>query len=484
MAASHYQYTPHSQAHSAGLAPPSLNVNPSFMNPGTSINPFQVNGNSLNLGGAFNAPGLGVGNGTGLASNEAQMRFAHGASLQAQQAHNGMGEQATRGPQPTKKIVEVWQHNLEQEVSILRRLIDKYTYVTVDTQFPGIVARPMGLFNGKTDYHYQTLRCNVDLLNIIQVGITLFDKDGKEPRPTSDADFEAGSYNAAGRRVGNQSGRSQFPCTWQFNFKFSLDDDMFASSCVDALTQAGVNFELLKTQGIDRHEFACVMISSGLLCDEDVRWVSFHGAYDLGCLTKLLIVQPLPEDEKEFDFLVKKFFPSLIDVKYLIKTALKMHATGQFTPSDSAVSDFVQKLDQKTSLENAAELLKIKRQGAAHQAGSDSLLTGKVFFEIRKKIFGDELSDEHLGKMWGLGNAENNPTGQNQSTPQHFQQLQENSTPNGGPFANGTPSTPNSAHVGLVNTPGHTQAAPSGSAIGPLTPGGGGGVFGAFQFNK
>ena len=64
-----------------------------------------------------------------------------------------------------------------------------------DTEFPGVVARPIGTFKTSSDYHYQTMRCNVDLLKIIQVGITFADENGELPEPC---------------------------CTWQFNFRFSV----------------------------------------------------------------------------------------------------------------------------------------------------------------------------------------------------------------------------------------------------------------------
>lgn len=64
-----------------------------------------------------------------------------------------------------------------------------------DTEFPGVVARPIGQFRTSSDYHYQTLRCNVDLLKIIQLGVTFADEHGNLPRNV---------------------------CTWQFNFKFNL----------------------------------------------------------------------------------------------------------------------------------------------------------------------------------------------------------------------------------------------------------------------
>jgi hypothetical protein len=64
-----------------------------------------------------------------------------------------------------------------------------------DTEFPGVVARPIGTFKTSSDYHYQTMRCNVDLLKIIQIGLTLSDEDGNYPQDAS---------------------------TWQFNFHFSI----------------------------------------------------------------------------------------------------------------------------------------------------------------------------------------------------------------------------------------------------------------------
>jgi CCR4-NOT transcription complex subunit 7/8 len=334
----------------------------------------------------------------------------------------------------------------------------------------------MGSFRGKSDYHYQCLRCNVDLLKIIQLGITLFTEDGEQPPSTSQSS-DSGIDNQAYRKY---NGSGQLPCTWQFNFKFSLKDDMYAEVSIDALKQAGVDFARLDVDGIDPFDFASLLISSGLVCDEDVRWISFHGGYDFGYLTKLLICQPLPDDEMEFDMLMKKFFPSIYDIKYLMKYAIKQHTMGQLTPIDPGSADILAKFEQKASLENIAESFKVKRQGSAHQAGSDSCLTGRVFFRMRERIFNGEISDDHLGAVWGL-NLPDHSTAPHLSTPQHFnQQLQENTTPgqNGNGFSNG-PTTPSTGNVGLASTPGNNN---NGGAIGPLTPGGGGGVFGSFQF--
>lgn len=348
------------------------------------------------------------------------------------------------------------------------------------------------------------------MLKVIQIGIALFNEDGEQPpaRPNS-------TDSADLRRTG---GQAPMPYAWQFNFKFSLKDDMYNQTSIESLQQAGIDFALLERDGIDPYEFASLLIPSGLVCFDDVRWISFHGGYDFGYLTKLLVCRNLPCDEVEFDQIMKLYFPSTYDVKHLMKHAIKLHNSGMLTPNDPSSAEILQKFEQKSGLEHIAETLKLKRVGSAHQAGSDSLLTGRVFFELRKRIFSGEISDDHLGKVWGLGipdfslvgitigsgnqgtGAGGNGGGQVENTPPGHSQGQNgngNGNGNGNSAAsgqNGTPSTPNTGSVGLVSTPvassnntngmgaGSGSGGSGGSAMGPMTPGGGGGVFGQFAF--
>ena len=70
----------------------------------------------------------------------------------------------------TLRVREVWEDNLEHEMKIIRDCIEKFPFVAMDTEFPGVVARPIGEFRSASDYQHQLLRCNVDMLKIIQVG--------------------------------------------------------------------------------------------------------------------------------------------------------------------------------------------------------------------------------------------------------------------------------------------------------------------------
>ena len=344
-----------------------------------------------------------------------------------------------------------------------------------DTEFPGVVARPMGGFRGKSDYHYQCLRTNVDMLKVIQIGLTLFNEDGETPPArTTGPDHDLGL--AAKRQING----APFPCSWQFNFKFSLKDDMYNEKSIESLQQAGIDFNLLDRDGIDPHDFAALLIPSGLVCFDNVRWISFHGGYDFGYLTKLLVCLPLPNDEVDFDHKMKLYFPCTYDVKHLMKHAIRLHNSGLLTPSDNATVEILQKFEHKSGLENIAETLKIKRVGSAHQAGSDSLLTGKVFFQMRDKIFNGEIPDEHLGKVWGLGVPDSGLI-----MASMMNQGNNNAGDSGNQGGNEGPSTPNTGTVGLATTPAAQSHNTNGMGHhmgGPMTPGGGGGVFGNFAF--
>ncbi|KAK4175019.1 ribonuclease H-like domain-containing protein [Triangularia setosa] len=526
----HQQYQTHAPQTSGH--PPPLGGNPAYLNQLTAAgNPFGATSNLMGLAGGMGAAAGGFNAESGLASHAARMGFHSGGMQQAQaqqqqvlqqqqhqqaQQHgqhpalhpaqhppqqSHVLEHTARAAQNKGRIREVWRHNLEEEFETLRGLIQTYKYVAMDTEFPGVVSRPMGGFRGKSDYHYQCLRTNVDMLNVIQIGIALFNEDGEQPTA-----IDPSAQWANPRSAGNQA---PLPYAWQFNFKFSLVDDMYNETSIESLQHAGIDFKRMEQDGIDPFKFAALLIPSGLVLEDDVYWISFHGGYDFGYLTKLLMPKNLPGDEGDFDEEMKRWFPATYDVKHLMKHAIKLQNSGQLEVRDPGVADILAKFEQKAGLEHIAETLKIKRVGSAHQAGSDSLLTGRVFFELRKRIFNGHIPEDHLGKIWGLAVPDYSIGGQF-SSGQQQPTVNKSNNNEGSAVNDATPSTPNTNNVGLANntTPAPAShningvnnssnnsnnavgssggnAAQSGSVgggMGPMTPGGGGGVFGAFAF--
>lgn len=190
---------------------------------------------------------------------------------------------------------------------------------TQDTEFPGVVARPMGEFITKADYHYQTMRANVDMLKVIQLGITLWSLEGELPPTTSEAPLGRSAFNNA---------LVPTPCTWQFNFKFSLEDDMYAEDAVSLLKKAGLDFEKSAEIGIDPATFGSLLITSGLVTDPNVTWVTFHSAYDFGYIVRVMFPAQMPEGDEEFVAFVRAFFPRMFDLKYLFRNAQRRAQQG------------------------------------------------------------------------------------------------------------------------------------------------------------
>lgn len=227
---------------------------------------------------------------------------------------------------------------------------------------------------------------------MIQLGITLFSPEGELP-PATPTEANGQGYGNSGQVA---------PCTWQFNFKFSLEDDMYAQESTSMLAKAGIDFAMHEKNGIDPFDFGALLISSGLVLVDDVHWISFHSGYDFGYLMKIMLCKPLPEDEKEFHKLLKIFFPSLYDIKYLMKHAGRNQAVND-TPLTPAAAQIIANLGQKSGLQDIADELGVKRVGIAHQAGSDSLVTGEIYFKMRQVVFNGTIDgSKYSGQVWGL----------------------------------------------------------------------------------
>ena len=462
----------------------------------------------------FNTGVLTGQGGQGLASVAAQQGFARGAAMQEHAGHA-----AAAGGDPTLamkagaggRIREVWSHNMKAEFAVLRHLIQKFPYVSMDAEFPGIVARPIGgtsmwsnyltekysnltpaagFAGSKAEYHYQTLRCNVDILKPIQVGITLWSPEGE--LPPQHPDPELLSKLSRDRSIKQQSFNGNnimfLPSTWVFNFQFDLEEDMYAESSIELLKSSGVDFHRHRDHGIDPGAFGSMLTTSGLAFQENVNWLSFHSGYDFGYLIKLLTNDALPHDQNEFFEQVRIFFPRLWDIKFLLRQAQKLRQQpGRLQGAES--SRIIDSLGSKSGLQDLADELGCHRIGVQHNGGSDAWLTGAVFWAMRTKIFGGTIEEELSDQIYGLH-------GVAAPAPQHVRDefFAAQGTPghqaagmNGGgatTFApgaqqsgftpNNLPSTPTGSHAGLhsSNTPGPGQG---GNAYGQA------GAFGAFN---
>lgn len=260
-------------------------------------------------------------------------------------------------PPQSGSVRDVWAHNLEEEMEVLMELVEEYPFVAVDTEYPGVLCRPVGSFRSSYDFHYQTVKSNVDLLKIIQAAFTFFDAQGNVP--------------------------TDRPCTWQFHFKFNLSSDIFSHDSAAQLEKAGIDFRRHEMEGISRRVFAELFTVAGLVLNPDIVWLSFHGGYDFAYILRMLTeADDLPEDESEFFMMLSFFFPHIIDVKYLVECCESI---------SGGLADMAMELG----------LGKVSR---FQLASADSRLTGEVFFKLREKFFEGHVDQEKFdGILYGLG---------------------------------------------------------------------------------
>ena len=187
-----------------------------------------------------------------------------------------LGSCAMEAQEPFAYIRDVWHDNLEAEMATIREMVEYTVYID-----GALRPRPFALFARRPSAQHSQIfvrppdrtpsslessrnrwaassptatstirrqRTNVNLLKIIQLGLTFSNDDGE---------------------------LAPGVCTYQFNFTFSLGDDIYAQDSIDLLTRSGIDFRRHEEYGIDVVYFAELLISSGCVLNDEVRWISF-----------------------------------------------------------------------------------------------------------------------------------------------------------------------------------------------------------------
>jgi CCR4-NOT transcription complex subunit 7/8 len=164
----------------------------------------------------------------------------------------------------------------------------------------------------------------------------------------------------------DEHGKTPEPvCTWQFNFDFDVDKDQSAKNSITMLKDSGIDFDRLKRKGISPFTFAEKVMQSGLVLNDRVHWICFHGNYDFAYYLKIMMNDYLPSTREQFFEYIRLFFPNVYDLKTIVPMLHPM-------------------LDG-LGLNRIADSLGISRVGITHQAGSDSFVTAKIFFNLKDK---------------------------------------------------------------------------------------------------
>jgi len=189
------------------------------------------------------------------------------------------------------------------------------------------------------------------------------------------------------------------------------------------LKNAGFDFDHHKLHGIDIEKFGELFMTCGLVTNEDINWITFHGMYDFAYLLRALSGDVLPSTMTEFCEHLKYFFPCTYDLKQI------------FSNSD---------MYKDMGLEKISSQFNLTRFGIMHQAGSDALLTAKLFLKMKHEMFGDDMSkikSDYLNLIFNLNPSQETDYGsyydemeyvnmqQMYNNPMYYYYEQQNSGP-------------------------------------------------------
>ncbi|WCJ40371.1 Polynucleotidyl transferase ribonuclease H-like superfamily protein [Euphorbia peplus] len=263
-------------------------------------------------------------------------------------------------------VREVWAENLEVEFALIEEAIPKHPLIALDTEFPGTVVGSNlpwhYISSASPEQIYSLMKQNLDVLKIVQLGLALSDRHGNLPDLGTDSCY-----------------------IWQFNFRdFYMEKDRYDPEAIQLLEKQGINFKKNREKGIHSMVFGTRWLRSQViknLIPLELVWVTFHGAYDIGFLIKILTGLNLPD---RLEWFMKSVH------MYLGYEVYDLKLMGY----DDGLHGGLEKVGKSLGV--------CRKAGNNHEAGSDSLLTLHGFVRFIDLHLHDFNPLDYQGRLYGL----------------------------------------------------------------------------------
>lgn len=225
-------------------------------------------------------------------------------------------------------VRDVWAPNFDVEMSAFiaaASVAGPAGFLAMDMEFPGFL-RQEPVFASSSN-QYRAMRGNVDVLRPVQVGMAI--------------------ARGSGELLG----------AWSFNLHFNVAEDHHSEVAIAFLASAGIDFPRHAAEGIGRSRFSEALAACSLVgTPQGPLLTTFAGLYDLGYLVNLLTQQSLPCNLSTFESVLCSVCPHRCELR-------------DWLPHGS--------------LDVLAREHGVCRQGAAHTAGSDALVTLELLLRVQ-----------------------------------------------------------------------------------------------------
>ena len=132
-------------------------------------------------------------------------------------------------------------------------------------------------------------RCNVDMLKLIQLGMTFVDAEGNLPSCSGELCVWQFNFRLDGKLDGGRKAAVSSCCCSLLQElsqlascrEFKLSDDMYAQDSIELLKQSGIDFFQNEKRGIDVSQFGELLMTSGIVLNDEVRDLCLYLLYVL-----------------------------------------------------------------------------------------------------------------------------------------------------------------------------------------------------------
>ncbi len=103
-------------------------------------------------------------------------------------------------------------------------------------------------------------------------------------------------------------------------------------------------------------DFAEYLMGSGIICNDELTWLVFHGSFDFGYMLKILTGLQLPKSSEDFFKSLKLYCPNIYDIKYITLDVEYCELVEEDRTVDNCYSNVAELTKDKSICKDVSEI--------------------------------------------------------------------------------------------------------------------------------